>query len=39
MRGGTGNGVSPYNSFGVPTHNFSTVPNHSTNLSNNETYN
>jgi len=35
MRGGTGNSVSPYNSFGVPTHNFSTVPSniHSLNIS------
>jgi hypothetical protein len=38
MRGGTGNAVVPFNSFGVPTHSFSTVPTNSTNLSNSETY-
>jgi hypothetical protein len=38
MRGGTGNAVVPFNSFGVPTHSFSSVPTNSTNLSNNATY-
>jgi hypothetical protein len=38
MRGGTGNAVVPFNSFGVPTHSFSGVPTNSTNLSNSETY-